>query len=195
MKYNQELIKKATKVCYENKKLFSDIGISDFIMVCDGVRKISYAAKLEKDYGIQDITLSMIQGSESNVYVRINDNMYIASMGEKYRRKISWPADGRQPDDEVMLVVSFPTGAYMFGDSYPTELFERLWEEIKSYDFKYVDDMNHNIYFPLDVAAPIVNGFHDLLSKYYKIFEEEANARRVEKLRQELARLEEKLTT
>lgn len=190
---NQEMVEKAFKICEENKQLFSDIGISDFGRTCDEVKKLLYSIKLEKDYGILNITRSMVQCTESSVFVRINDNMYIASMGEKYRRTISWSVDGRQPDDEIMLVLSFPTGAYIFGDSYPTELFARMWEEIKSYGYKYVDDMNHNVYFSLDVAAPIANGFRDLLNKYYKIFKEEVNIRRAEELRRELAKLEENL--
>jgi hypothetical protein len=195
MEHKREKVEKAAKVCGENKQLFSDIGISEFTMVCDAVVKTLYAIKLEEDYGIKNITRNMVRGSESNVYVRINDYMYIASMGEKYRRTISWSADGRQPEDEIMLVLSFPTGAYIFGDSYPTELFARLWEEIKSYGYKYVDDMNHNVYFSLDTAAPIANGFRDVLNRYYKIFKEEANIRRAEELKKELARLEENLTT
>ena len=190
---DKEIVEKAFKICEENKQLFSEIGISDFIRTCDEVKKLLYSIKLEEDYGILNITRSMVQCTESSVFVRINDNMYIASMGEKYRRTISWSADGRQPDDEIMLVLSFPTGAYIFGDSYPTEIFTRMWEEIKSYGYKYVDDMNHNVYFSLDVAAPIANGFRDILNKYYKIFKDEANIRRAEELRKELAKLEENL--
>jgi len=190
---NREVVEKAFKICEENKQLFSDIGISDFSRVCNEVKKLLYSIKLKEDYGILNITQNMIQGIESDVYVRINDYMYIASMGEKYRRTISWSVDGRQPDDEIMLVLSFSTGAYIFGDSYPTELFARLWEEIKSYGYKYVDDMNHNVYFSLDVAAPVANGFRDILNKYYKIFKDEANIRRAEELRRELAKLEENL--
>lgn len=190
---SQEIVEKAFKICEESKQLFSDIGISDFDRTCDEVKKLLYSIKLQEDYGILNITRSMVQCTESSVFVRINDNMYIASMGEKYRRTISWSVDGRQPEDEIMLVLSFPTGAYIFGDSYPTELFARMWEEIKSYDFKYLDDVNHNVYFSLDVAAPIANGFRDILNKYYKIFKDEANLRRAEELRRELAKLEENL--
>lgn len=190
---NQEMVEKAFKICEENKQLFSDIGISDFGRTCNEVEKLLYSIKLQEDYGILNITRNMAQCIGSNVFVRINDNMYIASMGEKYHRTISWSADGRQPEDEIMLVLSFPTGAYIFGDSYPTELFARMWEEIKSYGYKYVDDINHNVYFSLDVAAPIANGFRDILNKYYKIFKEEANIRRAEELRRELAKLEENL--
>ena len=187
---NREALEDALKICNENKQLFADIGISDFNRVCYEVNRLLYAFKLQEDYGILCVKPNMVQNLEPNVYVRINDNMYIVSMGKKHNRTISWSVDGRQPEDEIMLVISFPTGAYIFGDSYPKELFERMWTEIKSYGFKYADDMNNNVYFSLDTAAPIANAFRNILNKYYKIYKDEANLRKVNELRRELEKLE-----
>lgn len=187
---NREALEGALKICNENKQLFADIGISDFNRVCYEVNRLLYAFKLREDYGISCVRPDMVQHLEPNVCVRINDNMYVVSMGEKYNRTISWSVDGRQPEDEIMLVISFPTGAYIFGDSYPEELFERMWTEIKSYNPKYTDDMNKTVYFPLDKAAPIANEFRNILNKYYKIYKEETNLRKVNELRRELERLE-----
>lgn len=191
---DRAMVEKALKVCEQNKKLFKDLDISRFDDVCNEVKKALYSIKLKEDYGILCVNRSMVRCSEFDVHVAINDNMYIASMGEKYRRTISWSADGKQPIDEVMLVLHFPTGAYIFGDSYPVELFAEMWAEFKTYEFKYVDDVNKCIYFSLDKAANIANQFNDILKKYYKKYRDEANVRRAATLRLELEKLEETIS-
>lgn len=191
---NREMAEKALKVCKQNNQLFSDLGISNFSNSYSEVEKTLYAIRLQEDYGLTLVRRDMVRHVEPDVYVRMSEHMYIASMGEKYRRHISWSADGRQPEDEVLLALTFPTGAYIFGDSYPVNLFNEMWEEIKTYDFKYVDDMNHNIYFPLENAALIANAFPGIFDKYYKRFRDEANVRRAQELRRELEKLEQTTT-
>lgn len=186
----REMVEKAIGVCERNKKLFKDLDIPDFTRAYESARKKLCAIRLCEDYGMSKIIDSMVLNAEPNVYVRIADNIYIASMGKKYNRTISWSVDGRQPTDEVMLVILFPTGAYTLGNSYPVELFKEMWDEIKTYDFKYVDEVNHGIYFPLDKAAPIANAYKDILVKYQKRYHDEANIRRAAELRLELERLE-----
>lgn len=186
-----DMIEKAFKICEQNKQLFTELEISEFNQVCKEVKKELYAIKLQEDYGIHNINRNMIRQIEPEVYIEIGNYMHIASMGEKYRRTISWSVDGSQPDDEVMFVISFPTGAYIFGDSYPVKLFEEMWAELKSYKFKYVDDMNHNIYFSLDETASIANVFRKILNKYYEKYRSEAKIRRMDELRCELEKLEE----
>lgn len=187
---NRELVEKAMRVCKKNAQLFSDLGINQFAHAYDEVRKSLYAIRLQEDFGIHGVTRGMVRHVEPDVYVVINEHMHIASMGEKYCRTIAWSADRRQPKDEIMLVLTFPTGAYIFGDSYPTALFNDMWAEIKTFNFKYVDDVNHNVYFSLDEAAPIANAFRDILQKYYKRFRDEFNVRRAAELRRELEKLE-----
>ena len=188
----REMAEKAITVCKRNEKLFKDLEISDFGRAYEQTKKLLYAIRLQEDYGITSMENYMVVNAEPNVYVKISDHMYIASMGEKYRRTISWSADGRQPKDEVLLVLTFPTGAYIFGDDYPVPLFKELWCEIKGYGFKYVDDVNHNVYFPLDSAAGIANEFPSILKKYYARYRAEADARRAQRLKQELEALEKK---
>jgi hypothetical protein len=187
---DREMVEKALNVCKKNAQLFKDLGINEFNTVYKATSNVLYAIKLQEDYGIKDITVSMVKNAEPNVYVNINEHAYIASMGKKYSRTISWSVDGSQPEDEVMFVLHFPTKAYIFGDSYPKELFKDMWNEIKTYNFKYVDDVNSNIYFSLENSAPIANEFQNILQKYYKRFKDEANMRRAVELRRELEKLE-----
>lgn len=186
---NREMVEKALNVCEKNAQLFKDIGVVEFNKVYKATNNVLYAIKLQEDYGIKNINVDMVKNAEPDVYVMIGEYAYIASMGKKYSRTVSWSADGRQPEDEIMFVLQFPTGAYIFGDSYPKELFKDMWDEIKTYDFKYVDDVNSNIYFSLENAAPIANEFQNILQKYYKRFRDEANIRRAAELRRELEKL------
>ena len=47
---------------------------------------------------------------------------------------ISRSDDWRQPKNERLFQISFPTGAYIFGDDYPKNLGEELFNELKSYN-------------------------------------------------------------
>lgn len=189
---NREMLEKALKICTNNKEMFESLGIREFSTVGNEVRKCLYAEKLKEDYGILNITRDMVRHAEPDVYVKINEFMYITSMGTKYNRTISWSADGKQPTAEVMLVLSFPTGAYIFGNSYPKDLFIEFWSELRTYKFKFVDDVNSSIYFSLSEAALIANSFKSILDKYHKRFRDEADVRRIEELKNELEKLEVK---
>ena len=193
MKIDSAMVSLAVNVCEQNKKLFSALGIADFDRAYCAAKKMLYATSLQEDYGINSITLGMVSSCDDNIFVRINENVYIAMMGSKYNRTISCSADGKQPEDEVMFVISFSTGPYVLGEDYPKELFSKMFDEIKAYGFKYVDDVNHNVYFTLGSAAPIANSFCGILAKYRRIYCEESDVRRAEKMKLELENLEARI--
>ena len=112
---------------------------------------------------------------------------------EEQRRQISWSDDGRQPENEWLCVISFPTGAYIFGDyfkdEYPKETFNEFFEELKSYGTKYCDTVNHNLYFTSDVAHKVVKDFPEIFKKYKDMCQHEYERQRVKELEAELAKL------
>jgi hypothetical protein len=114
----------------------------------------------------------------------------IGRWGEKHRRTISWPDNGKQPKDELLLRFSFPTGAYIFGEDYPVELFQKLFLEIKSYNPKYVDSHNSNIYFSMDNAGIIFNAFPVIMRKYNELNKYDRKQRQIQKLKDDLSKLE-----
>lgn len=113
--------------------------------------------------------------------------------GEKYRRTISWSNDGSQPEDELLLSLCFPTGAYIFGNSndndYPEELFKKFWQELKSYNPEYVDTVNKNLFFSIENASKIFNDFPGILEKYYEINKRDSKERKIKKLKEEIEKL------
>ena len=97
-------------------------------------------------------------------YSRFGEYMSIGLWGDKYGRRVSWSDDDLQPEDEMLLQISFPTGAYIFGNNsafstkdYPVEFFNKFFNELKSYKPKYTDSHNHNLYNFLDQILQIYN--------------------------------------
>lgn len=129
---------------------------------------------------------------------RYDDFMTLGKFGENHGRTISWSDNGKQPrkTGEWLLTVKFPTGAYIFGEgnmwdkSYPKKTFDLFWEELKSFHPKFCDTANHCLYFTDDVASVVYENFYVLFDKYQALVQDEMNEQKKQKLREELARLE-----
>ena len=126
-------------------------------------------------------------------YIKIDEYRSIGYYGGKYRRTISWSDDGKQPIDELLFEIHFSAGAYIFGDDYPTELFNKMWVELKQYKPKYLDTVNKCLYFSMDKAKGIFYDFPKILEKYYQINEKDIVKRKKEKLEKELKEIREEL--
>ena len=113
-------------------------------------------------------------------------------VGKDSNNSISWSDDGRQPKNEMLLNISFPTGAYIFGEDYEyqQELFGKFFNELKSYNPKYSDTANKTLYFSLDNAGVIFNSFPEILKKYHTLNRNDINNRKIYKLKKELEKLE-----
>ena len=106
------------------------------------------------------------------------------------RRKISCSDDGSQPDKEDLLCISYPTGAYIFGDDYPTELFQALFLELKTYKPKYVDTKNSSLYYSLANAGRVYNDYDSIITRYHEENKAASKQRNINKLKRDLAALE-----
>jgi len=106
------------------------------------------------------------------------------------RRKISWSDDGSQPNKETLLCISYPTGAYIFGEEYPTEFFQKFFLELKTYKPKYTDTANKSLYFSLNNASEVYNVYDSIIKRYYEENKEDLKQRNIKKMKDELAKLE-----
>lgn len=108
-------------------------------------------------------------------------------------RKISWSDDGRQPDGEWLYCISFPSGAYTFGNSmtstYPVETFNAFWNDLKSFGPKYCDTVNHSIYFSEENSKAVYDAFWGIFNKYKARVQDELKEQRKKELEEELAKL------
>lgn len=131
-----------------------------------------------------------------NRYVRLNNDTnftyFMDARKDKRERSgyfISWSDDGKQPKNEWLYCIGFSTGAYMFGDDYPQELFERFWNELKTYNPDYIDSHNQSMYFKLENASKIYKEYDGILKKYREINKEDVKKRKIKKMEEELEKL------
>jgi len=144
-----------------------------------------FGLRLKEDYGLN---IDPKQVNSLN-YIRVGDFMAIGWFGASYNRMISWSDDGRQPENELLLNISFPTGAFIFGEDYSSKLFQSFFYELKAFDPKYVDTVNKNLYFSMANAKEIFDNFDSILAKYRDQYNAEAKQRRIDKIKKELQSL------
>lgn len=192
-------IKKAIQDIYETCEKYSDpavYGNSIFYSVRDlkektkGILKIiewndSYGLNISKNTSFSSDRCLKTDEYSSFIYFKDAKSEKDNGVG----RYITYEDDDRQPQNEWMLVLSFPTGPYMFGDDCPRDLFKQFWEELKGYGPKYCDTMNTCLYFALDGCSEVYNSFYDILRKYREIYKGQENKRKIEKLEKEIIKL------
>ena len=172
-----KLILKTINDCDAQVKLDTDIStynLPSLIKKCE----------LEEEFGIK------IKYIKSETWFDCGYYSTIGLWGSVHGRTISWSDDDRQPEDEWLYQISFPTGAYIFGNDYCTNTFGLFFAELKSFSPKYSDTNNHNLYFTSDTAAKVHNEFEGLLKKYSGFVQKEINDKRIEKIKKELESLE-----
>lgn len=165
----------------------------DVIFDINSLKKSSelhlFGIKLKDEYGL-NIDPKYVNRFD---WYEVNRYCHICTWGTGH--SISWSDDKRQPEiGEVLVVYSFPTGAYIFGSSYendyPTEFFKSFWDELKSYSPKYCDTVNHSLYFSIETAKDVFNNFNEILKKYHDLNQIEFRQRKIDKMKQEIAKLE-----
>jgi len=171
-------------------KKHKDVCIYDVSELDSLAKKHLFAIELREKFGL-NIELHDITSLDYN---RLGEHVSIGMWGTKHDRKISWSDDGKQPENELLLVISFPCGAYIFGNSsandYPTELFNEFFEELKTYNPKYTDGHNHTLYFSTENASKIFNEFQRILRKYHELNTIDAKKRKIKRLQEEIAKIE-----
>lgn len=137
----------------------------------------------EEEFGIT------VENNHSQTWFDCGQYSVIGLLGTRHHRIISWSDDGSQPEDEWLYQISFPIGAYIFGEGYCTATFEAFFAELKSFQPKYSDSNNHNLYFTSATAAKVHAALPELLKKYAGLVQTELNAKRIAKLQEELKAL------
>lgn len=122
-------------------------------------------------------------------YCRLSNHQFIGLYGADHNRTISWPDDGKQPDNEWLYVISFPTGAYIFDKEYPQIIFQEFFNELKEYSPKYIDSANHNLYFTSEQSKEVHDDFHEVFKKYKSRVDKEIKTKKIYELQKELEKL------
>src|SRR5512133_1500866 len=92
-------------------KKYKDICIFDIDDLEGQSKRHLFGIELKETYGlnINPINIDSLQ------WLNFKEYCHIGWWGSKYNRTISWPDDNKQPKDELLLEISFPTGPYIFG--------------------------------------------------------------------------------
>ena len=130
------------------------------------------------------------KGIYSTCYANLSQYIHISKWWDGCGKEISWSNDGRQPQNETLCVVSFPTGAYILGSEYLPELFNEFFVELKSFDPKYADDHNHSLYFTLENGARVYNSLYELIKKYVEKYKKLYAELQIDKLKKQLSDME-----
>ena len=124
-------------------------------------------------------------------YLRINEFTVLSTFDGNSNRRISWSDDGSQPTNERLLNVSFPTGAYIFGDHYPTDLFNEFFLELKAFGCAYSDTKNSCLYYDLHTGSKVIIQLYGILKKYQDKNKDQVKYSEIKKLEQRLKALKE----
>lgn len=146
------------------------------------------AADIKEKYHV-DVAIDSMNtnnGIWCSVHVLLG-NMYIGHFGSKYNRDVT--NNKQDCDNELLVHLRFPTGAYVFGEDYPVDFFNRFWEELLSYNPKYVDSANHGLYFSIGNAAAFIDNYGAICMKYSKQNNVNMKMRRIAALRKEADQL------
>ena len=133
--------------------------------------------------------------SHNSYYISIEDykpwDRAFIFFGSVSGCEIAWPDDGKQPSEEWLYKIGFPTGAYFFHDTYPTELFNEFFEELCRYDPKYKDTNNRALYFCTKKAKYIHKDFQGIVENYMSVVPKIVKAAQVQELEDKLKKLKE----
>lgn len=186
----KDQVKQSYTEIFNTLKMHKDVCVFDIESLERKAKHHLFSLELQEDYGL-NIDPKRVDSCD---WMRFGDYKSIGWWGEKYRRTISWSVDGRQPEDELLLQISFPTGAYIFGGDYPNDFFQKFWLELKSFNPDYTDEANHSVYWKVQNAKEIFNSFENILDKYRQLNREDFNKRRIAQMKEELEKLENKTT-
>ena len=121
----------------------------------------------------------------------ICDHRFITQFGKVHNRAVSWSDSGKQPDDEWLYRIGFSTGAYIFGESYPTDTFNAFFDELKTYNPKYTDTHNHCLYFTAEHALKVHDQYKSIIQKYREMADCEIRESKIRNLKAELEQAEQ----
>jgi len=145
--------------------------------------------KLEEISAEFGVEIPSYYGYGSDWY-KLSDFQTIGIHGEAHRRTISWSDDDSQPENEWLYVICFPTGAYIFGQEYPTKTFQAFFNELKQFEPKYIDSANKALYFTSEKSAAVHAAFPEILQRYKGLVDAELKEKRVKALQDELEKLQ-----
>lgn len=172
------------------------------------LEKCEKQEKTEAIYAIEDICERQLLADKlkdfnisfddikNTTFIRITEwrgEKCIAMFGPSYPNRKILNSNIQPTEDEMLFYICFSTGAYVFGDDYDKELFNRFFEELKTYEPKYIDEVNHYVYYDLKNGVKVFKDYDKIFKKYTEEHEKRYKRNKYEQLKKEIQKLEEQL--
>lgn len=134
-----------------------------------------------------NLNVSSVNAFNSRVNMRGGDG-YIGLFSEIYN-------SDKQPNDEQMLLkISHSTGAYMFGDYYPRDFFDKFFQEVQERtNVEYVDIVNRSLYYTLENVMETLQLYKEIYEEYVEKNKENYRLEMIKRKKAELEKLEAEL--
>lgn len=149
--------------------------------------------EVKRDVDLLKIKLYKLFGCKTSV-----GNPNYVSLQFEYTHYIKWSENmniscsdnGEQPKTgEELIAFSYSTGAYIFGGHYPVETFKEFFEELKSYDYKYIDTANSSLYLTLEHGTLLLSNYKEIFDRYRELSIERNKENKRQELLKQLAEL------
>lgn len=168
------------------KSCAKEVAIDSSVDISYKLESLITREEIQESFGI-DLKNCYEYGT---TYFSLRDDKFIGKYGSKYNRTIAWSDDDTQPEDEWLFVISYPTGAFIFGEDYQQETFKQYFDELKGFEPEYVDTANHNLYYTADKAKAVFEKVDEVFKKYRTIAEENRKDAKIAVLKKQLEELE-----
>jgi hypothetical protein len=159
------------------------------------LKRLSTCEQINEKYGI-DLTTNQFNVMNISSVNKFNASVSMCG-GDGYIGLISeiFNSDKQPEVAEMLLKISHPTGAYIFGDYYPQAFFNDFFEEVKrESNPKYVDPLNKSLYYTLENAMNVLDIYEKIHKKYSERNKENYRQEMIRRKKIELENLEKQLS-
>jgi hypothetical protein len=159
------------------------------------LNQLSICGEIKEKYEIDlmDTTIfsrfNVLNADNFNACVYMNGgDGYVGSFSKIYN-------SDKQPNGEEMLFkISHPTGAYIFGDYYPSDFFNKFFEEIiNKTNVEYIDPVNHSLYYTLENSLDALYIYKKICREYVEKNKENYKLEMIKRKKEEIEKLENQL--
>ena len=153
------------------------------LSICENIKE-KYGLDLSNRNVFSGFSVSSIDRFSANVYMNGGDG-YVGSITGIYN-------SAKQPkSSQILLKISHPTGAYIFGDYYPVDLFNEFFSEvIENTMVEYCDHVNHSLYYTLENTMDTLKKYDEIYKKYIEKNKENYRRIMIERKKHEIEALE-----
>ena len=192
MKDKIEVLTKISKYLEKSKSADSLIEFS-LNEINSKLRKLKQQFEFINDWGFPESVSHICSGANWFTGPRTNEEFVSFINFSDPNYSIGCPDDGNQPSKEWLMHIRFATGAYVIAKHYPKEIFNQMFEELKTFNPKHVDTANNSLYFPLGPdhkeTVQVFLELENIVEKYTRIDQDSRKDERIAELRKEIEKL------